>query len=569
MAIRLTGFVAGEPLERELPVGIAQIGRGSTNLVVLVDHSVSRDHAEIAVERAAGILTVRVRDRGSRNGTFVNDARIHEATELADGDHVRFGQVELVLRAPELRAAAPPSGLHLSDEGRVQTTRSFRWDELDRGAGARDLARTLVDALAETGNLLLVPRPEAELHDALLALVERVVPARRIALLLCERGEAAEGGLPTLRAVRPRGLAGDALLVSRTLLRTVLTERSTLLVTNPQDDERFRNQASIVGSDLRSALVAPLFDNERVVGVLYADSSDPRVLFDAEWMRAFSLLANLIAVKLTNARLLEGLREQERMRHELETAGAIQRQMLPQELPEVPGYTLAGRLTPCFEAGGDLYDAAILPDGSLALALGDVTGKGMSAALLMSHTLAGMRLLQEEAPAVEEMALRLYRQVARSAPAGNFVTLFLGRLDISTHRLEFANCGHNPPLVFSASGECRELPSTGLALGMLPLELLPPDLLRSDCATLAPGELLCIFSDGIPEAVREREFFGDERLIDGVRRRLALPVEEIADGLLDDVRVFLGETPPSDDTTLLLVRREALPDSERRPTPAD
>jgi sigma-B regulation protein RsbU (phosphoserine phosphatase) len=230
--------------------------------------------------------------------------------------------------------------------------------------------------------------------------------------------------------------------------------------------------------------------------------------------------------------------------------------MLPRELPAAGGYTVAARLLPCFEAGGDLYEAAMLPNGMLLLAVGDVSGKGMGAALLMSQTLGAMRLLAEESPPLEEMALRLYRQVTRSAAPGRFVTLFFGRLHPSTHRLEYVNCGHNPPYVFSVGGERRELPTTGLPLGILPVELMPPGILTSASVDLAPGDLLCIFSDGIPEAARDGEFFGEERLEHGVRSRFGLPLDEIAEGVLEDVRAFYGGAPVSDDITLLLVRRE-------------
>jgi serine phosphatase RsbU (regulator of sigma subunit) len=216
-------------------------------------------------------------------------------------------------------------------------------------------------------------------------------------------------------------------------------------------------------------------------------------------------------------------------------------------------------LLPCYEAGGDLYEISLLPNGRLIVAVGDVTGKGMGAALLMSHTLAALRLLEEEPSPLDEIALRLYRQVARSATPGRFVTLFLGRLDPASHRLEYANCGHNPPFIFSPGGETRELSTTGLPLGMLPVEMMPPGILTSGVADLAPGDLLCIFSDGIPEAAREGEFYGEERLERVVRARFHAPVEEIADGVLADVNDFYGGSPVSDDLTLLLLRRDACP----------
>ncbi len=586
MSVRIQGTVGSETIIRELAPGVLKAGRGTGNDLVLADPSVSREHAEIILDQSGGRAAIQVRDLGSRNGTFINGTQVRDSAVARIGDRLRLGQVELTLSDPSVADAPAPGdegrrpltsaswsgalpphsgaehpsevrSARLSGDGQVHASRSVRWEEIESLGGRRDLARTLLDALAETGNLLVRPRPEAELHDALLALVGRVVPARRVVLLLTPPGKTEGEVLPEVRAVRAAREDARELLVSQTLLRTVLQDRTTLLVNDARSDARFREQASIVASDLMSALVAPLFDNERVIGVLYADSDDPRLAFDPEWIRAFTLLANVIAVKLTNARLLENEREQQRMAQELATAARIQREMLPRTLPGIPGYALAARLTPCFEAGGDLYDAQPLAGGRCALSVGDVTGKGMGAALLMSHTLASMRILLEGEPPLGDAVTRLYRQTCQIAPIGNFVTLFLARLDPRTHVLEYANCGHNPPLVFGADGACRELEPTALALGMFPLEMLPPDSLRCATTELAPGELLCIFSDGIPEALRGEEFFGDERLVESVRRRLEQPVDQILDGVLEDLGGFLGDAPPSDDVTLLLVRRSS------------
>jgi serine phosphatase RsbU (regulator of sigma subunit) len=417
-----------------------------------------------------------------------------------------------------------------------------------------------------------MPRPREELYDALLDAVAKVIPARRLALLLHDDpGTSQEtDDPPPVRAARPALPAGESLLLSRTLLRTVLHQRQSLLVVDARADARYKDQASIVALDLRSAMVAPLFDNEWVIGVLYADTSDPRVHFDEEQLRAFALLANLVAVKITNSRLLNDLRETERMAQELATAARIQRELLPTRLPEIPGYEVGAMLIPCFEAGGDLYEAAAQPDGTCIFAVGDVSGKGMGAALVMSHTLAVLRLLQEEGLPLDETAARLHRHVYRSTDAASFVTLFLGRLDPQAGRLEFVNCGHNAPLLFLPAvptvgdpqrghgGQVQELEVTGLPLGMFPVEMLPPDPFASCTVDLPPGSLLVIFSDGIPEAMGPDGFYGDERLVETLRRHVHQPLETIAREALADVEKFRGATPASDDVTILLLRRVAV-----------
>jgi serine phosphatase RsbU (regulator of sigma subunit) len=570
MPIDLQGVVAGSPWRQHLPDGTHRIGRYPPNEIMLADNTVSREHAEIRVDGDCA----RVRDLGSRNGTWINDRRCEGEEPLAPGDQLRLGTVNLTVAGSPARAGAAHDARSSSsvehpplaeDEQALFASRALRWEDTrpDPAAGARH-GRQLLDALLDTGNFLVMPRPREELYDALLAAVAKVIPARRLALLLHEGPGAPEetDDLPPVRAARPSLPAGETLLLSRTLLRNVLHQRQSLLVVDARTDARFKDQASIVALDLRSAMVAPLFDNERVIGVLYADSSDPRVHFDEEQLRAFALLANLVAVKITNSRLLDDLRETERMAQELATAARIQRELLPTRLPDIPGYEVEATLIPCFEAGGDLYEAAALPDGTCIFAVGDVTGKGMGAALIMSHTLAVLRLLQEEGLPLSEMAARLHRHVYRSTNAVSFVTLFLGRLDPRAGRLEFVNCGHNAPLLFlpgvpplGPGEQVRELEATGLALGMFPVEMLPPDPFASRTVDLPPGSVLAIFSDGIPEAMGPDGFYGDERLVETLRRHLDQPLETMAREAVADVELFRGATPASDDVTILLLRR--------------
>jgi serine phosphatase RsbU (regulator of sigma subunit) len=575
MPIDLQGVVAGSPWHKLLSDGTHRLGRSPSNEVVLTDRCVSGEHAEITVDGGSA----RVRDLGSRNGTWINDRRCEGEEPLAPGDQLRLGTVSLtVAGTPAREGAARLSGSFPStersplveDEQGLFASRALRWEDTrpKPADGARH-GRQLLDALLDTGNFLVMPRPREELYDALLAAVAKVIPARRLALLLHDGpGTAAETeDLPPVRAARPALPAGESLLLSRTLLRTVLHERQSLLVVDARTDARYKDQASIVALDLRSAMVAPLFDNERVIGVLYADSSDPRVHFDDEQLRAFALLANLVAVKITNSRLLDDMRETERMAQELATAARIQRDLLPTQLPKIPGYEVAATLVPCFEAGGDLYEAAVLPDGTCILAVGDVSGKGMGAALIMSHTLAVLRLLQEEGLPLDETAARLHRHVYRHTNAASFVTFFLGRLDPQAGRLEFVNCGHNAPLLFLPAvppvgtphggdiAQVRELEVTGLPLGMFPVEMLPPDPFASRTVDLPPGAVLAIFSDGIPEAMGPDGFYGDERLVETLRRHLDQPLDTVARAALADVELFRGATPASDDVTILLLRR--------------
>ena len=547
----IRGAIGPVTIDHPLSDGTHSVGRGAQATLKLADTSVSREHAEFRVSDSG----IELRDLGSRNGSWVNGRRLeaNDPVLLHAGDELRIGAIILKLidpdrpHAQEMGTIAGSVVPRLSNDA-VEASVRLSWDDLHSrmDVGVRR-ERDLFRVLSEAGTLLVAQRPLNEIFEAALDLLERVVPARRILLLLNDGEGGAE--VPMVRAARPASAAGQKIMLSRTLLSAVLEKRDALLVADARLDPNFRNQESIVLQDISSALAAPLFDNEKVIGLVYADSNDILQRFDQDMLRAFTMLANLVAVKISNTRLLEAEREKERMAQELATAARIQQSLLPSVLPEVPGFELFACQLPCFECAGDLYDAESR-DGSLAITLGDVSGKGMGAAMLMSHVMAGLHIYYDEKLEPLDLIERLHRQIFRASRPSDFVTLFFARLDLATNLLRYVNGGHCPALLYSSDGMLTELPPTGLPLGMLlghPYE--------ASERVIEPGELLCIYSDGIPEAFLGEEDYGEERLKESIRKRRALPLPEVAQGVLDDLRAFLGDTPPGDDITLLFLRR--------------
>lgn len=552
MGLVLRGALGALLIDHALEPGIHTIGRGAQAAIKLPDASVSRDHASIEVDSGQVI----VRDLGSRNGTWVNGLRLgaNEPLPLRDGDELRFGAVNLRAIDPTRGGASGndssmPSVIPRLSTGGLEASVRLSWDELRSQVDPSALReRDLFHVISEAGSLLVAPLPLEEIFESALGLVARLVPARRILILLNQPDETGQE-IPVVRAARPSGTAGQRIMLSQTLLQTVLEKREALLVADARLDPALRDQASIVLQDISSALAAPLFDNERVIGLVYADTNDIFQRFDQDMLRAFTLVANLIAVKITNTRLLEAEREKDRMAQELATASRIQRGLLPTNLPEFAGYELYAHQEPCFECAGDLYDAAIA-GGQLDFALGDVSGKGMGAAMLMSHVMACLRIYYDEQLPPLELVERLHRQIFHASRPSDFVTLFYGRLDPASHRVDFVNAGHCPALLFHADGSLEELETTGLPVGMM----LGPKY-EASSTQLRPGDLLLIYSDGIPEAFKGEDDYGEDRLKESVRSRLGASLEEITQGALLDLRSFLEGTPPGDDITLFLLRR--------------
>ena len=552
MEFLLEGMVGGRYYRRTLGPGRYVVGRASESQVHLVDRSVSREHAILHLTDDSFV----VEDRGSRNGTFVNDQRLEGKREVGIHDRIRFGAIELTLLSPE---ASMPSGtgapkIRTGDDSDLAKTH-ISLDDLQVPATGQ---AALFQAMTEAAPLLVQPKPLEEIFQAVLDLVAKVIPSRRTLILLRDT----EDESLQLEASRPSGREQEELMMSQKMLRTVLEDRNALLVTDAQADERFQAQESIVAFDVRSALVAPLFDNEQVIGLIYADHDDPFVRYDQDQLRAFTLLANLMAIKITQTKLIEEQREKERLAEEMATASRIQIGLLPKTTPDLLEYSLFAKQRSCYETAGDLYDVALLGDGSLVIVVGDVSGKGLGAALLMSNIMAGLRVLYEESADLARMVSRLNDQLHGSTEATRFATLFVGRLDPKTHHLTYVSAGHNPPFLVLPNGEHTELAATGIPVGMMPgVPYSTADVEIPDNA------LLAVFTDGIPEAFlgeeEEKVFYDEARMLESIKRRISDPVERIGKGILDDLFTFLGETEPGDDITLLLLGRWRNRDPER------
>ncbi|MEZ4650843.1 MAG: SpoIIE family protein phosphatase [Candidatus Eisenbacteria bacterium] len=556
MEFLLEGMVGGRYYRRTLGAGRYVVGRAAESQVHLVDRSVSREHAVLHLTDSSFV----VEDRGSRNGTFVNDQRIEGTREVGIHDRIRFGAIELTLLSPE---ASMPSGtgigtprIRTGDDDSDLAKTHISLDDLQVPATGQ---AALFQAMTEAAPLLVQPKPLEEIFQAVLDLVAKVIPSRRTLILLRDT----EDDSLRLEASRPSGREQEELMMSQKMLRTVLEDRNALLVTDAQADERFQAQESIVAFDVRSALVAPLFDNEQVIGLIYADHDDPFVRYDQDQLRAFTLLANLMAIKITQTKLIEEQREKERLAEEMATASRIQIGLLPKSTPDLLEYSLFAKQRSCYETAGDLYDVALLGDGSLVLVVGDVSGKGLGAALLMSNIMAGLRVLYEESSDLARLVSRLNDQLHGSTEATRFATLFVGRLDPRTHRLTYVSAGHNPPFLVLPDGEHRELAATGIPVGMM------PGVPYSTAEVEIPeNALLAVFTDGIPEAFlegddEEKVFYDEARMLESIRRRISDPVEAIGKGILDDLFEFLGATEPGDDITLLLLGRWRNRDPER------
>jgi sigma-B regulation protein RsbU (phosphoserine phosphatase) len=269
--------------------------------------------------------------------------------------------------------------------------------------------------------------------------------------------------------------------------------------------------------------------------------------------RTLALFANQAAIALENARLHLQALEKERLDREMTLAADIQKRLLPKGAPQIEGYSIAGWNRPARQVGGDYYDFLQLAEDRLGVIVGDVSGKGIPAALLVSTLHSAARLLLDRIEVGPELLAKLNSHILLSSTSNKFITLLLTQIEPQSGRLRYVNAGHNPGLLLRADDSMEMLESGGLPLGMI-----AGATYREGCLEMTPGDLLCLYSDGITEQSAENdEEFGVDRLWDVLRTHRSEPLGEIVQAIDAAVRAHAAGKPQSDDQTIVLMRREA------------
>jgi len=537
---------AGGTRER-YPLGASRvtIGRSRESDIFLPDQWLSRHHAAIE-ERADGYW---VSDLKSKNGTLLNGEPVREWHRLRAGDVITLGEHTLTFCADEAGDE--------EEEREPEGTRVFSVRELSAintrpAVDAAELQRQnrVLAILSKAASELVVHRPLGELFDLVLELLLEAVAAERGAILLLE------AGVPQIKAHRSRQ-SGDALSrISRSIARRVIEERVSLLLPNVLEDARFRSEDSILASGIRTAMCAPLWvsaageGKDTVIGLVYVDKVQHAHAFTEDDLRVLTALANVAAAKIENVRLLEESLEKRRLEEDMRMAAEIQTGLLPRAAPRLPGWDLAGSNQPCRTVGGDYYDFA-LERGRLLLALGDVSGKGTGAALLMTVLRAAVRAHWME-PSLSDAVARINRTVCQNVPSSKYVTFFLASLDPASGMLEYVNAGHNPPLLVRRSGDVDKLSSGGLVLG-----IFEGVSYEGGSVTMEPGDTLVVYSDGVTETWDpDGEEFGEDKLVALATSDRGKGAEAVLSAILCEIERFEQGARATDDRTLVVLKRE-------------
>jgi serine phosphatase RsbU (regulator of sigma subunit) len=530
----------GQPRSLALEHGRVTVGRSSENDLAYPDDPVmSRKH--LVIERVGEEWFVE--DLKSKNGTQLNGQRLAGRIRLKEGDRIAVGRLSLVFANTQRLSDHTVVFVDDGDTGTasVSTSISVKPEDVEAALAKPEAAGTSrVQALIEAGRQLSQHRPLSELFQVILDLATKSVGARRGVLTTLEHGEL------VVRAVR-----GDEFRISRAVRDQVINEKKSLMVLDTSQDDMLKASMTIVQQRVRSLMAVPLQTADRVTGLIYVDMPDIIRPFTHEDLTLLTVLANTAAIRIEHARLVEVEHAERIMAKELEQAADIQRRLLPHEPPEVPSLDIAGSSVPCRSVGGDYFDYVWLPGGRLAVMVGDVAGKGMAAALLMSSLQARVQILAEEDEPLAKLITRLNRSVASACPDNRFITFFIAVFDPATGEFEYVNAGHNPPYVVRASGEVEALTEGGPIMG-----ILRNIIYKEARAQLNFGDVLAIFSDGITEAhTLAEDEYGEDRLQQELVKYRNEDAASMVTALHRSVLEFVGDAPAADDMTLLIVKR--------------
>lgn len=424
------------------------------------------------------------------------------------------------------------------------------------GGGAEEALREEVRRLQQSVETLSI------LNDLTLAMTQTTDPEKAVEKLVDRSMRAVNAEQATVKLLRHEktdslqtqvdiavssaehmSLGNDGLLLGWMLLNN-----KPRIINDPRNDKDFRGASW--DKSVRSVMCLPLTSKRELTGILTLYNKRSETGFTAEDQQLLSIIGAQAAQIIGNAKLVKDVN---RMEEQLSLAEQIQTTLFPTTPPRLAGYDIAGRSIPAQSVGGDYYDWIPIDDTRLAVCLGDVSGKGLPASLIMANaqaTLRGQTLV--EAPVAERIG-RSNKLLYNSTDDERFVTLWYCVLDAASHELTYASAGHEHPFLVSADGSVRRLEMGGLALGVF--EEFTYD---EETIAMAPDDVLVVYSDGVPDATTEADVqFSDDAIAPLIVEHRGESAGAIVEKILSAVNAHAGDAPQFDDLTVVVVKRNA------------
>ncbi|WP_013629716.1 SpoIIE family protein phosphatase [Rubinisphaera brasiliensis] len=551
---RLMILQGGQAIPRDITQPETVLGRLPECDVQLDSNMVSRRHAKLCQQGESYLIE----DLGSGNGTFVNGKRIEGQTALKHGDRLKLGPI--LLRFESASAPSGPDATAADDDlsdfgqftidvsGENGTNTIMGVAENASGFGMLDVhPEAKLKAIIEISRSLAGTVDLDNLLPKILDTLFGIFPhADRGCILLKDE----QSGQMVPRAIKHRKpTEDDSVKLSRTILNSVLEERKGILSADATSDARFEASESISNLTIRSMMCVPLLNQQgEPMGVINIDTQNPISQFRQEDLDLLLAVAGQAALSYETAKLMASYAEKQKQDSEMRIAANVQHALLPECFPELEGYEFYASYEAAQAVGGDYYDVIRLDDDRICVAFGDVAGKGVPAALVMSRLSSVVRSTMAFVQDVAVAAAEINNHMCAKAVEGRFVTFVLIVLNGKTNEISVVNAGHMSPMFRKADGSVEEFDEETVGLPIGVLEDFEYEEVKH---TISPGEIVTIYTDGVSEAMNfENDLYGIEqikKIVSGTTGSAA----DVGEAVLKDVKRHADGRPQNDDITLL------------------
>jgi serine phosphatase RsbU (regulator of sigma subunit)/pSer/pThr/pTyr-binding forkhead associated (FHA) protein len=531
----------GEPFEHLCEGDAVVVGRSSKADLVLSDRFLSRQHARFYREGDGWM----VEDLGSRNTTLLNGRPLAVPARVSAGDLVKLSETVIAIEGFDT-AASRPKGEESLKTSSSDTIVLRSASELLAAAERESAGR--LKLLNEVHRALAAPLSLEELLEAVLDRTFAHLGPEEAVIFL----KKPYGGLERAAGRRLPSARGD-FFYSRSLESEVAEKGQAALVLDAQTDEKWAAAESILSSGVRSLIAAPLLDSSGSLGMIVLSSRIHVRRFAEQDLELLAALGSVAALRIRNLSLAEEGVRRRTLEKEMALAREIQLTLLPEHLPEIPGYSLFASNDASRAVSGDFYEFQGPDEGDeQVIVIADVSGKGMAASLLAASFDALLMGPIEVGHPPDLICSKVSRRLFMRTPPERYVTAFIAALDPASGRVSYTNAGHNPGLLVRADGTVQRLEANGMPLGLFPVV----EYERVE-VTLGPGDLVVLYTDGITEAANPKgDEFGLDRLQAVVQKHAQEPLVALAVAIETEVEVFADGTPYGDDRTLVMLRRE-------------
>lgn len=548
------------------------IGRLPECEIQLNANTVSRKHARVLQEGKSFFLE----DLGSGNGTFLNGKQISTKVAIADGDRIKFGNMLVRFEGNEPAPTQRPVPPTPQRRPKIEEDNFASPEEAGQTISLLDDDADDIDDIiqggvgAGGGFGLMDVRPQDKLKAViditraltgetdLDAMLPKILDTLFTVFPQADRGcvvlKHPDNGQMIPKAYKHRRQSEDATVkLSRTILNKVLTEKKGILSADAANE--FTASESISNLAIRSMMCVPMLDKTgEPIGVINIDTQNPMAQFGNEDLEILMTVAGQASLTYENTRLMKSWMEKQKQDGEMKIAMAVQHALLPSVLPNAPGYSFFASYDAAQAVGGDYYDCFRLNDDLICLSFGDVAGKGVPGALIMSRISS---CVQNVMPFMHDPALaieKINNHMCANMVEGRFVTYLLIVLDTKHHKMRIVNAGHMSPMIMKPDGTIEEFSeeSTGLPIGVM--EGYPYEYIDRD---VNPGELFVLFTDGVDEAMDPQgNLYTLERMRDLILKG-PKDAKELGKALLADVRRHANGRAQNDDITIMTFSRDA------------